>query len=260
MAQVMCDITLDVSVNDRGQTMMAKQGDSKSRLLCVHLTDQRKPLEIEKDAVVLLNVSNGDTAQSFQGHVTAGTAVFTLPTFALETAGSVSCDVSVLGSNGGKLTSAGFEICVAEAVCPETELGDDEQGDLASELLAQEAILPLSPLQVENGLVLAPEINRRYGVDLSSSAFKKDGAWLPVTLRLPTPQSALRENWILLYCHAPVDPLAGAVTLQFEAEQAPLLESGKTPYITAGDFDVVCSCSPVTRKWQIGVIQYTVGG
>ncbi len=260
MAQVTCNITLDVSMNDGGKIMMAKQGDSKSRLLCVHLTDQGSPLEIEAEASVLLNVFNGSEARSFRGATVGGAALFALPDFALESAGSVSCDVSVLGSDGGKLTSASFEICVAESVCPQTELGSDERGDLASELLAQSAILELEPTQTEGGWLLEPAVNRRYSVDLSNAVFKKDGAWLPITLRLPTPKSNRFENWILLYCHAPLDALAGAVTLGFEAEKEPLFESGKLPYITAGDLDVVCSYSPVTGKWQIGVIQYKIGG
>ena len=259
MAQVMCNITLDVSINDRGQILMAKQGDSKSRLLCVHLTDQHKPLEIEEGASVLLNVSNGNVAQSFRGSVRDGAALFTIPAFALEQAGTVPCDVSVIGSEGGKLTSAGFEICVIEAVCPDNGLGGEEMPDAIAELLAQDTVYPLAPVAEGDHLTLRPACNRRFTVDLSHESYKKDGAWLPLQIQLPAPVSAAKENWLLLYCYAPETTSAGAVVVDWKGMNA-LFENGEEPHITMGAFDVVCTFSPAAKAWQVGVIQYRKAG
>ena len=60
MPQVVYDMTLDVSVSDPGVQIIAKQGDRQSRLLCIRLTDCKKPLPIENDAAVLLNVATDE--------------------------------------------------------------------------------------------------------------------------------------------------------------------------------------------------------
>lgn len=256
MAQIMCDITLDVSVNDGGQRMIAKQGDSKSRLLRVHFTDQKKPLLIEDWASVLLNVSNGIDAHSFLGDVVDGAAVFTIPDFALFQVGTASCDVSVLGGDGEKLTTARFEICVLESVCPSNDLGDGESGNLAAELLARDHIQPLWPTVADGIATLAPDVDRRYAVDLSDADYRPEGVWMPLRLELPIPQNILQEHWILICCHAPVDQTAGAVVVDWGATENRLFENGEIPYITMGDFDIICTYSPIVKKWMIGVTQY----
>ena len=256
MAQIMCEITLDVAVNDKEQVMMAKQGDTKSRLLCAHLTDGGRPLQIESGASVLLNVSNGSEARAFVGYVSEGAAVFVLPDFALAAPGHVSCDVTVLGADGSRLTSAGFILCVSEAVCPEGALASNEGGDLAAELLAQDTIQPLVPIESDGALLIAPALNRKYALNLSGARYMENGSWKTLQLMLPTPASAEKEHWVLLYCHAPVSESAGAVTLDWGETTERLFADGEIPYITMGDFDVVCTYSPVAKKWQIGVIQY----
>ncbi|MBQ8341126.1 MAG: hypothetical protein IJY22_01950 [Clostridia bacterium] len=259
MAQIMCEITLDVSVNDSGQVMMAKQGDSKSRLLCVHFTDKRKPMKVESGASVLLNVSAGGEARSFVGYVSDGDAIFVIPAFALAAAGNVSCDVSILGGDGGRLTTAGFEICVAESVCPDGDLGE-ETADLAAELLAQDTIQTLTPVSDGAAYVIAPTLNRKYALDLSAPAYTASGSWATFRLELPTPLSAEQENWVLIYCHAPVSERAGAIVIDWGDAGERLFADGEIPYVTMGDFDIVCTYSPAAEKWQIGVIQYAISG
>ena len=259
MAQITCEITLDVAVNDREQLVTARQGDTKSRLLCVRLTDGGKPLQIEYGATVLLNASNGSEAYAFGGIVSEGAALFTLPDFALSEAGRVDCDVSVLGADGSRLTSAGFTLCVAETVCP-TERIASGGGDLIAELLAQDTIQPLTPIREGKAMVVEPALNRKYALDLSAPDCISEGSWLPLSLRLPTPVSAEKENWILIYCHAPVSESAGAISVDWGKASACLFADGEIPYITMGDFDVVCTYSPAAQKWQIGVVQYAASG
>ena len=257
MAQIMCEITLDVSVKDPGLSMMAKQGDSKSRLLCVHLTDEGKPLVIEEGSCVLLNVARGEEAFAFEGRVVGGNALFVLPAFALAEAGCVRCDVSVLGTDAEKLTSVAFTLEVEAAVCPDGALGDEAGEDLAATLLAEETLQPLLPHSDNAGYLLRPALNRKYTVDLSGSGYLAGGVWKSITLELPTPEHPTRDNWVLLYCHAPVDAVAGAVTLAFGDC---LFADGNEPIVTTADFNVVCTYSPIAAKWQIGVISYGESG
>ena len=194
MPQIVCNITLDVSVNDSGQIVMAKQGDSKSRLLAVRLTDNGKPLSIEPDAVVLLNVSREEMNAAYEGRVQSdGTALFVLPAAALEKEGAAECDVSVLDAAGGRLTSSRFAVEVERAVSLAQAPLESEATDVIASLLAEQTLHPLVPEQSEQGYVLSPELNRKYCVDLSDETFVSGEAWLPIALRLPVPESAERD-------------------------------------------------------------------
>ncbi|MBQ8357832.1 MAG: BppU family phage baseplate upper protein [Clostridia bacterium] len=259
MPQIVCRIALDVSVNDAGQVMMAKQGDRNSRLLCVRFTDCGRPISLEAETAVLLNVARREEAFAYAGAVTGeGEALFTIPAFALEEAGAVECDVTALDADGGRLTSSKFTIMVEESVCPDGGLGSGEGADLAAQLLAEQTVQTLVPEIGESGYRLLPALNRKYALDLSDAAYTTDGAWSPIILELPTPASAQRENWILIYCHALVHANAGAVTVDWGADR--LFADGVEPLVTMGDFDIVCTYSPIAAKWQIGVVQYAVTG
>lgn len=256
MAQTVCNMTLDVSVIDGCQVMKAKQGDSMSRVLCVQITDQKKPLSLEGHVGVMLNVFDGTDRYSFAGKVVDGEARFALPQIALAKAGAVLCDVSILDGSGGRLTTESFQLLVEEAACPENAFGGEESMDPVTELLAQNAILPLAPTVAAGGMTLAPALNRRYAVDLSPSYCKQNGEWLPLTLELPWPEDPATEHWILLYCHAPIDGEAGALVVDWGQNQRRLFENGEIPYITTDNFDIVCTYSPILEKWMIGVCQY----
>ena len=262
MPQIVCKISLDVAINDAGQIIMAKQGDRASRLLSVTLTDNGAPLPIEADAAVLLNVCRGEERAVFEGRVCPdGSALFALPSFALAEEGSVLCDVSVLDAAGGRLTSSHFSIAVEAAVVPDAAPSDSEDGDLIAGLLSEQILHPLSPKAVGGVYMLAPEVNRKYSVDLSDTGLITDKGWVPLSLQLPTPTSSAREHWIVLYCHAPVHERAGAITLDWGDADTLLFADGEVPQITKGDFDIICTYSATAERWQIGVVQYAaVGG
>ena len=258
MPQIVCNIALDVSVNNAGQMLMAKQGDSQCRLLCVRFTDCGKPLNIEREATVLLNVARGEETCAFEGSVTPdGAALFTVPDFALQEAGRVSCDVSAVMPANGRLTTSRFEIVVEEAVCPNGDLGTVGTSDMAAEFIAQQQLYTLTPIPNADGYALRPSLNRRYRLDLSDAAYKTESAWAALTLELPTPTAPDRENWVLIYCHAPVHAIAGAVTVNWGEER--LFADGTKPSVTLEDFDIICTYSPEAARWQIGVVQYSAG-
>lgn len=257
MPQIVCNITLDVSLKGASQVFMAKRGDSKSRLLQAQLTDCGRELPIEGDATVLLNLSRAGESHAFAGAVTdGGQALFVLPDFALAEVGSVKGDVSVLGIDGARLTSCPFEISVEDSVCPDAEVNDPQNENLMAELLAREVIIPLEPQATENGFVLAPEVNHKYSVDLSDAQYAPEGAWLPISLQLPAVEMAEKEHWVLIYCHAPVRGEQGALVMDWGAVGDCVFADGQIPFLTMSDFDIICTYSPAAGRWQIGVIQY----
>ena len=256
MPQIVCHIALDVSVNDPGQVIMAKQGDSESRLLCVHFTDCKKELPIEQGAAVLLNAARDTEAFAFEGRVQPdGTALFPLPGELLCRAGSLRCDVSAIGASGGRLTTSPFDIQVVEAVCG---LITPSMTDLGAEFLATQMIQTLTPEQEGAGFVLRPAVNRKYALNLSGEQYGLYGSWRAIALELPTPDMPTRENWILIYCHAPAQSVDGPLTLQWGSNC--LFADGAEPTIRMEDFDIICNYSPAAGRWQIGVVQYGVGG
>ena len=237
MPQIVCNIALDVSVNDVGQKLMAKQGDFGSRLLCVQFTDCKRPLPLEPGVTVLLNAAKGEEKNTFLGSVSdGGTALFVLPDFVLDEAGVVICDVSAVDKDGERLTTEKFEIVVEE------------------DFLASQSVHKLIPEAEWQSYVLRPAVNRKYTVDLSDECYAPDGFWAPISLELPHPTDVSRENWVVLYCHAPVTEAQGGVILELGEDV--LLSDGMLPLITMSDFEVICTYSPLTGCWRVGVVQY----
>ena len=256
MPQIVCNIALDVSVNDAGQKLMAKQGDFGCRLLCVQFTDCKKPLPLEVGTTVLLNAAKGEEKTAFLGSVTGdGKALFVLPDFILSEAGSAICDVSAITKEGGRLTTAQFEIVVDAAVCPSSEISDTMGSlDLVQEFLTSQSVYELVPDFEDGGYVIRPKVNRKYAVDLSEYDYAPDGFWAAISLELPTPVDHERENWVVLYFHAPITEAEGGVPLFFEENV--LFSEGMPPLITMSDFEIICTYSPLTRSWRLGVVQY----
>ena len=256
MPQIVCKINLDVAVSDSGLCLMAKSGDYGSRCLSVTLTDCDIPLHLEQDTTVLLNVRKNGESKSFAGEVVDGAAVFAMPAFLLETAGTAKCDVSLVDASGNRLTAAAFEIAVEESVCPDSGASQDHNPDVVAALLASEKLYDLKPVVLSDQIMLAPMANRKYRVDLSEESLAQDHQGKPIKLLLPTPENEDRECWVLLYCHAPVSETAGPVIIDWGSAHERLFADGAAPTINAGDFDVVCTYSHAGGKWQIGVVQY----
>ena len=257
MPQIVCRISLDVAVSDSGQCLMAKQGDTKSRLLCVSFTDCGQALPIEQESTVLLNINKNGESKAFAGFVQAdGSACFTLPDFLLAESGRAKCDVSALDGAGARLTGASFEILVEEAVCPDAGLAEGEGRDVINDFLATERFSKLQPYPCVNGYAVSPVVCRKYFLDLSDPRYRVDGTWVPITVSLPAVFDSSRDYWILICCHAPVDDEAGPVTVDWGPADKVRFVDGMPPDIYMGDFDVVCTCSPTDKIWQVGVVQY----
>ena len=127
MAQVIKDITLEVSKPNIFQALVAKQCDSNSRYLNVTLVNEGKKIPIDSESAVAINTcrANSET-NSFSGEVNDdGTALLPIHAWVLELPGLVKCDVSVMDSEDHKLTSTTFYINVEEAANEEGLINDD---------------------------------------------------------------------------------------------------------------------------------------
>lgn len=257
MPQIVCNIDLDVSVKDEGKVLMAKQGDSGSRLVSVGFTDCGRPLPIERFATVLLNVAREVGSHVYEGEVQEGRAVFVLPDLILNEVGKARCDVSAISPGGGRLTSAEFAVEVTAAVCPNGDLGTLGTPQLAEEYVASQMQYVLEAQARGEGFVLAPAVNRRYTLDLSDRAvYLTEGRWRSVTLALPTPANPARENWIVISCHAPLTEAGDGVSLAFDKKY--LLAEGTAPAVVRSDFEVTCTYSIAAQNWKVGVVQYAI--
>lgn len=264
MAQCMCKMMLDVADRDAVQTVVARQGDSATRFLHLTLFSCGEPMSVEESVTVVLNAKNpAGELRAFQGEVCAdGTLTVPLNAWILRSVGIVQCDVSLFNVGGGKLTTPPFEVEVIASVADDKLLpGDDEEGEsLTARLLAEEKVYMLDPVLTEEGYSLYPLCNRKYALDLSGDAYASGDGWKEISLVLPTPEDTDSDNWILIYCHAPLR-LSGSVSFDWGEASELLFADGKIPEIFKGDFDVICTYSRSAGKWQIGTVQYeSVGG
>lgn len=264
MAQCMCKMVLDVADRDTVQSIVARQGDSATRFVRLRLTSFGEPICVEESAIALLNVKNAANERlAFEGEVNSdGTLTLPINAWMLQNMGVLQCDVSVIDVGGGRLTTPSFEIEVVPSVAADDVLpGDDVGGDsLTARLLAEEKIFVLEPVLAGDGYLLQPRCNRKYALDLSDASYASGDGWKAFSLMLPKPEDTASDNWILIYCHAPVR-LSGTVSIDWGNSSDLLFEDGAIPDIIKGDFDVICTYSPAAGKWQIGLVQYeTVGG
>ncbi len=264
MAQCMCKMMLDVADRDTVQTIVARQGDSATRFLRLRLVAYGEPMRVEDSAIVVLNAKNGaGEVRAFEGEVNAdGTLTLPITAWMLQSVGVLQCDISVFDAAGGKLTTPIFEVeVVASIAADETLPGDDDGGEsITARLIAEEKVFDLTPVLEAAGYQLYPACNRKYALDLSSDAFASDEGWKAISLVLPTPEDTASDNWILIYCHAPLRA-TGGVSIDWGEATSLLFADGIIPEITKGDFDIICTYSRAAGKWQIGAVQYeAVGG
>ena len=264
MAQCMCKMMLDVADRDGMQVVVARQGDSATRFLKVHLFSCGEPLLLEGSLTAVLNAKNAaGELRAFVGEVDIdGTLTLPLNAWMLQRVGVVECDVSLFDVNGGKLTTPPFEVEVVASVAgDETLPGDDAGGQsITARLIAEEKVYTLDPSPTTEGYNLYPRCNRKYALDLSGNTYGTGTEWCEFSLVLPAPEDIDSDNWILIYCHAPMRG-ASPVSVNWGDADNLLFADGKIPEIRSGNFDVICSYSRAAGKWQIGVVQYeSVGG
>ena len=139
--QVTNDIVTDVVKRSTGKAVTAKQNDTGSRFLNVRIQNGGKDIDIQNTAgvKVLLNVQRPDGSAGIIESGTVeedGTVRVELTSWALEQAGTVSCDISIVNPNeDAKLTTMTFYVQVEAAVCDDEYIEDLEEYSLIVELL-----------------------------------------------------------------------------------------------------------------------------
>ena len=137
MVQIIKKISLEVSKPNLIQAIVAKQYDNNSRFLQVTLIHEGKKIEIAPTSTILINAKRIDgTEKPFAGEANDdGTATVPLTYWMLELEGEVWCDVSVIDTEGRKLTSTKFELLVEKASCSNSDITEDENYDVLIKLI-----------------------------------------------------------------------------------------------------------------------------
>lgn len=122
-------ISLDVIRKNFLPVIFAAQGDINSRFLNIALTADGEPLSIESAATVKINATRSDgTSDSFSGTVDEdGSVTVPISSWMLETADTLTCNVSVESAEDEKLTTADFHIGVEKAPYMGDEISSEEE-------------------------------------------------------------------------------------------------------------------------------------
>lgn len=132
MAQIIQNITLEVSKPNFFQAIVAKQFDSDSRYLKVTLVNGAEKINILQTSTVTINAKRNDGAENlFKGEVNEdGTATVPLTYWMLELSGKLECDVSVIDADNRKLSSTKFDVEVERASCADPDVTDADKYDI----------------------------------------------------------------------------------------------------------------------------------
>lgn len=141
MAEIVKELTLEVYSANRIKAIIAKQYDYKSRFLLIRLTDSGEDISVEPSSVVTVNAfrPNGESAAFLGSAESDGRVLVPLSYWMLELEGTVKCDVSIVDTEGRKLSSTNFQIEVERANYSGDDIEQDEHYDLLVELLAEVA-------------------------------------------------------------------------------------------------------------------------
>ena len=138
MAQIIREITIDVSQPNNLRAITAKQNDLNSRYLKIHITDEGTPIIVSLDSKVVMNVKRTDnTLKMFYGSVNDdGSITVPLTSWMLALPGSINCDVSIISpEDKQRLSTMQFSLYVEAAVFPQSDLEETEDYDVLVELL-----------------------------------------------------------------------------------------------------------------------------
>lgn len=138
MVQIIKEITVDVAKKNLFQAIVAKQNDNNSRFLKVTFVNEGNKVEIGNNVTAIINAARADgEARSFAGTVNDdGTVTVPLTSWMLELDDVVTCDISIIGGDGSKLTSTSFSLEVEAASCLGGDITEDENYDLLISLVA----------------------------------------------------------------------------------------------------------------------------
>lgn len=156
MAKIIHEIRVEVAKPNLFQAIVGKQGDYNSRFLKVTLVDGGEVIGAAEAQSVTINANRPDgTSRRFIGEINEdGTVTVPLAAWMLELEGTVYCDISVIGEDDSKLTSASFMVKVEAVACPDSVISEDDHIDELQKLLedtekALEGFVPFDGLTVK---------------------------------------------------------------------------------------------------------------
>ncbi len=137
MAKIIQDIKLEVAKPNRFQAIIAKQYDDDSRFLKVTFVNDGEKIEIHQTSKAVINANRIDgVSKSYQGVSNGdGTATVPINSWMLELEGNLYCDVTIIDSEGRKLTSTSFTVLVEKSASGDISANPD--ADILVSLIEQ---------------------------------------------------------------------------------------------------------------------------
>ncbi len=140
MPKALFDITADIGRESRVPSVTAKQFDKSSRFLRVHIVNHGRPVHVAQDSTVTINAKRSDgEANAFSGTVNPdGSVTVPLTNWALAAAGTLRCDISIIGSDSTKLTTTAFSVEVEGSTYSGSDISEDSPvSDVLTEVLTE---------------------------------------------------------------------------------------------------------------------------
>ena len=162
MAIVVKEIKLETSKPNFIQAIVAKQNDCNSRFLKASLWDDGVQIPLLSSSSVTINAERPDgESDSFFGEVNDdNTATVPLHSWILELEGTVNCDISILDTEGRKLTSTTFVVLVEKASCSSEDITTDPEYNVLVQLLSEvNETIDAATTAAENANAAAGSVN-----------------------------------------------------------------------------------------------------
>ena len=154
MAIITKAIKLETTQQNLIQAVIAKQNDCNSRFLKVTFLNEGSIIPLDSDSDVTINAERKDgSSKSFFGVVNDDdTATVPLHSWILELDGVVNCDISIIGTDGSKLTTTTFVVKVEKAANSSDDISSDPQYDVLANLVEELSEANKNIQQVANAL------------------------------------------------------------------------------------------------------------
>lgn len=139
MNEITKTITVDLFRRGSARIVFARQNDLLSRRILINLTSLGEPYHVPMGTSVTLNVlrADGNSAAFVADVLPEGQILVTLSLWTLSVAGETRCSVTLVDSEGKKLTGDDFYLDVLEALYTGDEIFDDPNYSLLTGLLAR---------------------------------------------------------------------------------------------------------------------------
>lgn len=139
MAKIINTINLDTARMYAYPAVFAKQYDVNSRFIKIIIQNRGENIDVMPTSKVIFNILREDgESKGFFGAVNSdGSVTVQIPSWGIEVAGLAKADVTIIDSEGRKLTTASFYISVEEKSFDGDEITEDDNYDVLVVLLKE---------------------------------------------------------------------------------------------------------------------------